>query len=464
MNPRILFIDDEEPLLATFKRMLSVLGLKNVRTEGDPRKAVELFEDNSDFFDIAFIDINMPYLNGLEVLEFIKTQSPETECIMVSATNELKTAVQCLRKGAYDYIVKPVTGEELVNACHRALERRKLLEIVELSKKPKTPALKNPSAFRNIVTNSDKMLRIMKEAELHAASDVPVLITGESGTGKELLAKAVHASSSRAAFAFTAINMASVNDNLFESEFFGHTKGAFTGAGHQRPGYLEKTDGGTLFLDEIGILSPELQAKLLRILQEGDFFKIGSDSPKKIDIRFVAATNEDLEKQVERGNFRKDLYYRLRGAWLHLPPLREKREDIQALIAKFMADCGSDNGMARIDKEALEVLVNYEYPGNIRELKSIVQSSLNLCENGVVTIDALPEFLTRNTKPAAAGKMRSPKNDQPAEKKILPLSEIEKNHIVEAYELTGQNKLKTARLLGISPNTLRSKLKSYGYK
>ncbi|MEJ2655861.1 MAG: sigma-54 dependent transcriptional regulator, partial [Desulfobacterales bacterium] len=315
------------------------------------------------------------------------------------------------------------------------------------------PRLKNAEPFKPIITRSPKVIRILKEAELHAGSDVPLLITGESGTGKELLAWAIHKASPRAGATFTPVNMASLTAGLFEAEFFGHTKGAFTGAQDHRRGYLEYTHHGTLFLDEIGNLKPELQGKLLRVLQDGEYFKLGASSQQKVDVRFIAATNENLEKLMAKKAFRKDLYYRIRGGWLHLPPLRERKEDILLLADKFLKDYAGKDGMIADDAACL--LMEYDYPGNIRELKSIVQSAVNLAQGKPVTADMLYGHLKR---PRSISRCRTPSTSE----KISPLSEIEKSHIIKVYDLTDQNKSQTARLLGIGLNTLRRKLKSYG--
>lgn len=392
-------------------------------------------------------------MNGLEVLETIKNISPRSECIMVTAVNEARVAVECLNKGAYDYLVKPVSQEDLAFSMKRVLEKKRLLDILDIEKSPTLPQLINPAPFKPIVTRSQKVLRVLKEAELHAGSDVPLLITGESGTGKELLAWAIHAASLRSKFPFTPVNMASLTGSLFEAEFFGHTKGAFTGAENGREGYLEYTDHGTVFLDEIGNMALELQGKLLRVLQDGEYFKLGKSRHQKADVRFIAATNEDLEKLMVKKVFRKDLYYRIRGGWLHLPPLRERKEDIPLLINKFLNDYTEKD--AAIDEEAKCLLMEYEYPGNIRELKSILQSAVNLAQGRPISSDVLPAYLKQRK---SISKCLVPSISE----EIAPLFQIEKSHIIKVYELTNRNKSQTARLLGIGLNTLRRKLKTYG--
>jgi len=453
MNNRIIVIDDEQDFLESVKRGLITAGFKNVRTETDPLKAAADFE-NEENYDIALIDITMPGMDGIELLEIIKTYSPKTECIMITAVDEARMAVECLRKGAYDYLVKPISKEDLVVSLKRALERKKFVDILDLGKSGSIPKIVNMEAFKSINTQSTKVLRVLKEAELHAGSDVPILITGETGTGKELLARAIHASSTRNAYVFTPINMDSLTDQLFNAEFFGHTKGAFTGAEKERAGYLEFTHKGTLFLDEIGNLQPELQGKLLRVLQDGEFIKIGTSKPQKTDVRFIAATNKDIEKLMIKKRFRKDLYYRLKGGWLHLPPLKDRKDDIPLLINGFLKEYCGDRG-ANFEEAALNLLMNYDYPGNIRELKSIIQSAVNLSQGKPIAPRHLPGPIQKiNSNLKIAG----PAGAAP----ITSLADVEKKHILNAYHQTRKNKSLTAELLGIGVNTLRRKLKSYG--
>jgi len=450
----IIAIDDEMDFLESVRRGLIISGFNNVMLVDQPKRAVNLFKEGN-AFDLALIDVAMPEVDGVDVLNLIKSTSPGTECLMVTAVNEARVAVECLKKGAYDYLVKPVSREDLVAAVKRALERKRLIDIIDLDKKPHPPKLTHEAAFTAIVTKSAKILKILKEAELHAISDVPILLTGESGTGKELLARAIHDASSRAGFPFQPINMASLTGSLFDAEFFGHSKGAFTGAEKDRAGYLEYANRGTLFLDEVGNLPLDLQGKLLRVLQNGEFLKIGTSTIQKADVRFIAATNTDLDKLMAQGKFRKDLYYRLKGAWLHLPPLREREADIPLLINKFLKEFCRDSGSCGIEQEAISILRGYDYPGNIRELKSIVQSAVNLSQGEPISAETLPGQLQK-IKPKA-------KHAHQAEPEpIVPLSEVEKIHILKVYDRTNRTKSRTAQLLGIGLSTLRRKLRAYG--
>ncbi len=454
MNCAILMVDDESDFLESMKRGLLISGYKNLRLMSDPTEAARSVE-SGESYDIALIDITMPGMNGMELLEQIKAISPTTECIMVTAINEVNTAVQCMQKGAYDYLVKPFRKEDLVLRIQRAMEKKHLMAILELKSSPSLPALKNVEAFQGICTQSLAVQRILREAELHAVSDIPVLITGESGTGKELLAGAIHKASFRAKLPFVAINMASMAETLFEAEFFGHTKGAFTGAEKDRSGYLENAHKGTLFLDEIGNLPLSLQAKLLRVLQEGEFMKVGSSRAHKTNIRFIAATNQYLERLMAKGEFRKDLYYRLRGAWIHLPPLRERREDIPVLIDRFINEMEQGRRPKIIEREALAILEGYDYPGNIRELRSIIQAAANLAQGGAISMACLPRYLPQlKEKPSRATSLE--------EGGGRSLAEVEKSLILSVYESTGRNKAQTAKQLEIGLSTLRRKLEFYG--
>jgi DNA-binding NtrC family response regulator len=454
MGHKILVVDDEIDFLDSVERALIMSGYEHCRMENDARAAAERI-NSGDTYDVALLDISMPGMDGIELLEVIKARSPATECIMVTAVNEVTVAVECMKRGAYDYLIKPISKDDLTLKIARALERIKLINILEIKSKDTIPELTNPEAFEEIITQCPGMARLLKEAELHAVSGVPVLITGESGTGKELLAQAIHRASPRKHQPFTAVNMASLSDGLFDAEFFGHTRGAFTGAESERAGYLEHTNGGTLFLDEIGHLPPTLQGKLLRVLQEGEFMKLGNSRPQKVDIRFIAATNMDIERLLEKGQFRQDLYYRLKGAWLHLPPLWERSSDIPLLIGKFLEELSPPGSKITVRSDALKLLLNYNFPGNIRELKSILYAGVNLARGGEIVTQVLPDYL-RTMKPRS-----TPKAERESPESST-LHDLEKKHILRVYADAGRNKTHTARQLGIGINTLRRKLESYG--
>lgn len=450
---RIAVVDDDPDFLQVMLRKLASLGYRNATPWHSPSQLADAF-DSGVSYDLALIDMTMPEMSGLCLLDRIRRASPSTECIIITAVNDASVAVECLHGGAYDYLIKPVPQQALQLSIRRALERKRLLDILELGRSGAPPELDRTEPFQEIITASPRMLRVFKEAELHAASNVPILITGESGTGKELLAHAIHRASSRAGQRFTPINMASLTSTLFEAEFFGHTRGAFTGAESERKGHLEHTDGGTLFLDEIGALDSGLQAKLLRVLQDGGYSRLGSSQPQQVDVRIVTATNEDLQAMMSTGHFRRDLYYRIRGGRLHLPPLRKRREDIPLLISHFLEKRGEASEPPRVRTEALERMVAYDYPGNVRELESAVRSAANLAQGGPIAVEHLPEEIRRLP--------RATPTDPHGQTTIEPLAAMEKAHIQMAYERLGHNKSRTARALGIGLNTLRRRLASYG--
>jgi DNA-binding NtrC family response regulator len=457
MSSRLILVDDDRDYMELLAGKLRSLGYHNFVMVDSPLEAAEAF-DSGELFDLALVDMTMPEMDGTAMLEHIKNTSPGTEVIMVTAINEARTAVECLKKGAYDYLVKPVAKDVLALTLPRALERKRLLDILDMEKRQVQPELNDPEPFRPIITQHPTMGRLLKEAELHAASNVPVLITGESGTGKELLARAIHNASARADFPFTPINMSSIAPSLFEAEFFGHTKGAFTGAEAARTGFLEHTDRGTLFLDEIGDLPMALQGKLLRVLQEGEFSKVGTTRRIRVDLRFIAATNEDLDRMMARNSFRKDLFYRIRGGWLHLPPLRSRINDIPLLLNAFLEKYDEYRSGPRVSPEALERLMAYNWPGNIRELKSTIQSAVNLAQGKRIEIQHFPEHMRTLPKKAR----RSAPAPKAPSRAIMPLGEVEKAHILDVYGRLKRNKSQTAKALGIGLNTLRRKLAAYG--
>ncbi|MCC6552452.1 MAG: sigma-54-dependent Fis family transcriptional regulator [Polyangiaceae bacterium] len=445
MNPSVLIVDDEVTFLDSARRKLRMAGYAEVTTEADPAEALARIEGRA--FDVAFLDITMPGMSGLELLERILERSPATRCVMVTAVDNIDSVMRATRLGAFDYLVKPLRPEQLVDALERALSYKRMVDLLDLRQKELAERrLEEPEAFAEILSADDRVLRLLHEAELHARSRVPVLITGETGVGKELMAQAIHRASPRRAGPFVPVNMLSLSSSLFESEFFGHRKGSFTGAITDKEGYLDRARGGTLFLDEIGDLPMDLQGKLLRILQEGEYCPVGDTRPRRADVRFIAATHQDLE----RASFRRDLYYRLRFAHIAIPPLRHRRDDVRLLAARFVE--ASARPGARLSEEAQEALVAHDWPGNIRELKGTIEAAANLAERGEILCRHLHIPIRR--RPSGDG------SADPAT--MLPLAEVERRHILRVYEATGKNKTQTAKVLGISPQTLHRKLGAYG--
>ena len=449
MKTSILVVDDETAFLDSVQRMLRIEGYENITAKSVPTEVPALLDDNA--YDIAFLDITMPELDGLDLLKIIKERSPETECVMITANESIPMVIRAIKLGAYDYLVKPIMPEQLTHALNRALERRRMIEALRLkSKSGVKRTLDNPVAFREIVTGDRNMLRLLHEAELHANSDISMLVTGDTGVGKELMARAIHLASRRSAGPFVAVNMLALSPTLFESEFFGHIKGAFTGAERDKVGYLGKAENGTLFLDEIGDLSLEIQGKLLRILQEGEYTPVGDTRSKMANVRFVAATNQDLEKLVQQRKFRKDLFYRLQFAHLSIPKLKERRDDIPLLAEHFV---GESSSLADDTYDALDA---HNWPGNVRELKGTLEAASNLAGNGPIQ----PLHLRLPIKKSReVVKAKSPPTGG-----LEPLADVERQHIISVYEATGNNKSQTARVLEIGLQTLHRKLKAYGVK
>jgi DNA-binding NtrC family response regulator len=452
----ILIIDEDLGFLEKAKNLLHRVGYEDVQTEADPGQAMKRI-DRGALYDAVLIDLDMQGLDWLWLMDAIHEADPDTECIVLSARNEARLAVDCIKNGASDYLTKPVSEDRLLDAVKKAVGRlRRSRAHFDLGSWFADVSA-GGNAFESIVTCSDKMRRILQEARLHARSDVTVLITGESGTGKELLARAIHRLSGRAEAPFLSINMASLAGSLFDSEFFGHTRGAFTGAERDRAGYLEHSNGGTVFLDEVSDLPIDFQGKLLRVLEQGEFIRLGASASQKADVRFISATNADLDRQLARRSFRQDLYYRLKGVRLHLPPLRERREDIPLLVDHFLSEFGRSRAVHRIDGEAMRALAGYDYPGNVRELRTLIQSAMNLVEGNCLTLSSLPAYLRQHHRKSAAGTfLRSGI--------IAPLEEIERQHVLRAYDQSGKNKVWAARILGIGVNTLRRKLSLYGIR
>ena len=447
MNPRILLVDDEPVFLDALTRKLRMLGHRDVTAVSDPLKARDLVERQC--FDLALLDVIMPGMDGLKLLEHITSQCPATRAIMITAVGSVDTAVRAMRLGAYDYLLKPLDPERLAGTVSRALSDLQMYEF-QARRARGGDELEQPEAFSEVVTCDQAMQRILKEAELHAQSPIPVLILGETGVGKELLARAIHKASRRAQGPFVAVNMLALSAGLFESEFFGHKKGAFTGAVADKNGYLSLAKGGTLFLDEIGDLPMEIQGKLLRILQEGEYCAVGSTTVQRADVRFVAATNQDLDRQVEEGRFRRDLYYRLRFARLEIPPLRERPDDIR-LLARHLVGGYLGQDRPALQDAVMQRLLTHSWPGNVRELKGTLEAACNLSAG----------------KPLLVRHLQLPPEEDaaaldPATRELLtPLSEVERQYILKVYQLTDRNKSQAARVLGISFKTLLRKLKSY---
>ena len=441
----ILVVDNEARMCELLKAMLSTPDT-SVEIALDGEEGLEKFRRGS--FDVVITDLKMPKKSGLELLEIIKRESPETEVILMTAYATAQTAVDAMKKGAYDYLIKPFDMEELRLKVQRLLEKKRLEE-ENLNLRSQ---LKRRYRFDNIIGSSGKMQDVFQLVEKVARVDTTVLIRGESGTGKELIALAIHQNSPRAEHPFVAVNCAAIPENLLESELFGHEKGAFTGADRTKKGRFEIAGEGTIFLDEIGDLSPALQVKLLRVLQNRTFERLGGTKPIPVRARIIAATNRNLEEALKSGEFREDLYYRINVFPIFLPPLRERKEDIPELVDHFVRKF-ADGQAVRVSPEAEQLLLRYHWPGNVRELENVIERAVILAGGDVIRPEHLPPHLQ-------AAEPEPPPAEIP--EGGIKLEEVERNLIRLALRKAGGNKSKAAALLGITRRRLYSMMERLG--
>jgi two-component system NtrC family response regulator len=447
---KILIAEDEKNQRDLLEGFLKKEGF-SVDAVANGREALQKLEGN--FFDIALIDYKMPELDGLQTLREIRRLYPDLPVVMMTAYGTVETAVASMKEGALDYLTKPVDLEELLLILQKVMERSSLIR----ENKELRARLQERYMFNNIVYGSPKMEEVMGLVARVAPSQATVLIRGESGTGKELIANAIHYTSPRSKKPLVKVSCSAIPETLLESELFGHEKGAFTGATQRRIGRFEEAESGTIFLDEIGDLSPSIQVKLLRILQEKEFQRLGSNLTLKTDVRVITATHRNLEEAVKNGYFREDLYYRLNVISIHLPPLRERKEDIPLLIDYFLKKYSKENqkSLSDISKEARAMILRYSYPGNVRELENLIERAVVLCRGEVITTQDLPFHLQEGK----SERLR----EFPKKEKSLPesLEEIEKDLIIKALHQHQGVQTKAAESLGISERVLRYKMKKY---
>lgn len=462
-NP-VLIVDDEDNILRSFKVILDSAKITNTVLCRDSRDVLPLLKEKE--FEAILLDLTMPHISGQELLPQIILNYPKIPVIIITGNMEVETAVTCMQEGAFDYMVKPVEEKRLVSGVQRALERNRLQrENLVLKKRLLSGELNRPETFAPIVTRSTAMFSIFKYIEVIAGSPEPVLLTGETGVGKELLALAIHKNSGRKG-AFVPVNVAGLDDTIFADTLFGHKKGAFTDAYESRAGLIEQAIGGTLFLDEIGDLSQASQVKLLRLLQEREYIPIGSDIARRTDARIVTATNQNLEKRIEDGKFRKDLYYRLEVHRINIPPLRERSEDMVPLVAHFLGEAAETMKKKKPTppKELFDLLESYPFPGNIRELRAMVFDTMSAHTSGILSIDTFKQAINHKRKSMSPGlEKRTKEGDKTGLSRLFqPLPTLEQWEallIKEAVKQTKGNRSLAAQLLGISRQTLLRKIK-----
>ena len=399
MHNPILIVDDEQDFLDSARRGLLGAGFKKLKLESDPRNAAAAVE-NGDRFDVALIDINMPWMDGLQLLERIKNASPNTECLMVSAVNEAKVAVDCLKKGAYDYLTKPLNRDDMVAAIRRALERKRLLEVIAVVKSEAPPEISENKISRTMIARSEKMLRLLKEAELYSSITVPLLITGQKGTGKETVARFIHESGSQKSGPFVALDLETLTGDQHLGALFGSENGG---------GHVDQARKGTLFLDEISYLPSDVQAMLLKAMQENSYTRPGSNEKCPLDTRLIISTRLDPEALVGKGELRKDLYYFVKGSTLIMPTLKERKSDIPLLVEHFVSAYAGDRDIA-VAQDAMSTLCDYDFPGNIPELESVVKDMFAKTTGGAITRDSLPDSIKAKIRVKFLAGLPAPKD------------------------------------------------------
>jgi DNA-binding NtrC family response regulator len=444
----LLVVDDDQDTRELLEEVLSAEGY-TVMASGSGEEALEI--GKQELFDVIISDMRLgPDLNGLDVLRAYKSIQPESEVILITAFGSMETAIEAVKAGAFDYISKPFKIDEVILQVQRALGSRQMLRENRNLKRQ----LGSQVQLSSLVGNSTKMLEIYKKIAMVADSRSTVLICGESGTGKELVAKAIHHNGPRAEHCFYAVNCGALTETLLETELFGHVRGSFTGATENKRGIFEGASGGTVFLDEVSEMSPALQVKVLRTLEEQEVRRIGSNEVVKVDVRIIAASNRNLADCVTEGKFRQDLYYRLRVIEIDIPPLRERPEDIPLLVEHFLKKNSGERGRTfSVAPRVLSSLMSYAWPGNVRELENALESAVALNRTGVIVPEDLPDKVRSETREVK--RLEDFYSDLPS------LEEVEKRYLDHVLKVTGGNKVKTSAILGINRRTLYRKAEKY---
>jgi hemerythrin-like metal-binding protein len=457
---KILVVDDDKSVLTYFKLLLIQQRRFDVHVLDCSSEALAAVDSGG--FDLLLLDMDMPKVGGREILRHVREHHPDLQVIVVTGVHDVSLAVESMKLGAYDYLCKPVDDRSLLSSIERALPPAPEPWEASRTVHCDAPELKHRESFEGIVTQARELLQVLGTVEKIADSDNSVLVRGESGTGKELIAKAIHRISRRRDREYLAVNGAEFAADLFSSEFFGHEKGAFTGAVQDKRGLFEKADGGTLLIDEIGELSPPVQAKLLRALQCGEFFRLGSTEQRGADVRIIAATNKDLDLAVEEGTFRRDLYYRLNVNTVFVPPLRERRGDVPLLARHFLRMRTQKLGKSihSISEDVMTFLSSYEFPGNVRELENLIAGAVVLEGSPVLTMASLPSNLLVAARSRAVSARSHAVKARQSDGRTL--AAVEAEHIRETLQHTGGNRTVAAQVLGVSRVGLLGKMKRYG--
>lgn len=448
---KILIIDDDPAILNYLEVFLMQAGKFEVQCLSESKKAYETISEFQP--ELILLDMDMPEVTGLDILQYLSEKLDVPEILILSGVEDIELAVKAIKLGAYDYLTKPLDRSKLLISIDRTLERRTLkLKVEEL--RSHLEGAEEDDPFVKIINCSPQMQNVLKYIEKIAPTDNPVLIWGESGTGKELIARAIHKLSKRKDKQFIAINASILASELFASEFFGHAKGAFTGAVSDKTGILEKADHGTLFLDEIGDLSLSVQVKLLRVLQEGEFFPVGSTKSRRVDVRVITATNKDLQEEIQQGNFRTDLFYRLNVSSVFVEPLRKREGDIVFLAQYFLKKYAITHNkkINTISEDVLTLIQRYHYPGNVRELENIINSAVLLENSKELTRRSLPQYFLETTLKAKYSL---------ADTQCKSIVQIEKEHIERILKHTCGNRTMASKILGLSRVSLIAKIKQY---
>jgi two-component system, NtrC family, response regulator AtoC len=448
-QPRLLVVDDDAESCEVVAEALRAEGY-TVATAKGGHAALTLAKEQ--VYDVVVSDIRMPELDGMALLRGLREAAPDASVILMTAFGSVEAALGAIKEGAYDYVSKPLNLDELLLAVRRAIEQRRLVHENQRFRQ----TLQDRYHLENIVGVSPRMLDVFKLIARVAPTRSTVLITGESGTGKEVVARALHFNGTRAAGPFVTIDCAGLAESLLESELFGHVRGAYTGAVTARRGLFETGHGGTVFLDEVGDIGPNIQAKLLRVLELHEIKPVGGNESIRIDVRLIAATNKDLRAEVHAGRFREDLFYRLNVVSIHLPPLRERREDIPALAHHFLQKYGEANGKAigGIAPEAMTRLEVYSWPGNVRELENAIERAVAVSSHPILLPDDLPLHLAPPTAPAIEG-------EAPGSVELISLEALTRQHIARVLAATSGNKKRAAEILGVDRRTLYRMLERY---